>query len=231
MPKTGPPSVHNHLQLVRALGIETTATSYVGLVAPSASDLQWARDRLRQAGLDESTPYVLMAPAASRRRAVKEWPAGRFAELSRHVLELGYGVVVVGTNHLAEFADFTTTPFVDLTGETSLCQILALAQGATCFVGIDSGVMHLAAAVGCRCLGLFGPSDSRITGPQGEGHRVVRLGLDCSPCHASACDSKRCMEGLSVGLVKESLLDLLASDADDRHRPPPPRRTEPDHEE
>ncbi len=69
-------------------------------------------------------------------------------------------------------------------------------------VGVDSGVMHLAAAVGTPVVGLFGPSDPNITGPQGEGHRVVCVDMPCRPCLGKSCDiDRQCMRRVTPDMV------------------------------
>ena len=64
-------------------------------------------------------------------------------------------------------------------------------------MAVDSGVLHLCAAAGGRVVGLYGPSNPLVTGPQGPGHEVVSLELDCSPCVRTDCKlGRRCMAEL-----------------------------------
>jgi len=80
----------------------------------------------------------------------------------------------------------------------------------------DTGPMHLAAAVGTPVVAVFGPSDPRRYGPLGEGHRVLRVDLPCSPCNQVRLPPARCrghvpdcMDGIRVETVVAAALELL----------------------
>jgi heptosyltransferase I len=106
---------------------------------------------------------------------------------------------------------------IDLGGRLDLAALGALYGRCAAVVVADTGPLHVAAAVGARAVGLFGPTDPARTGPYGEGHRVVRAALDCVPCRAKACrrtDRPRaCMEDLSVEAVEAAVLSVLAEGA------------------
>ncbi len=63
---------------------------------------------------------------------------------------------------------------------------------------LDSGPMHIAAAVGTKTIALFGPTSPERTGPYGKNHVVIRKGLHCSPCFRKTCDDIRCMNDIGV---------------------------------
>ena len=121
--------------------------------------------------------YALLIPGAAPHRPGKRWPVGHFAALAR-VLEAG-GVtpVVVGAASegvLAAEILAGCPGAVDLTGRTSLRALAGLAAGAAFAVGNDTGPMHLAAAMGCGGVVLFGAdSDPALTAPRGR-MRVLR---------------------------------------------------------
>ena len=75
----------------------------------------------------------------------------------------------------------------------------------------DSGPMHLAAAVGTRCIALFGPTDPRRTAPAGAGHRLLSRDLWCSPCFRRRCPLLHhgCLRGIGVVEVRDTALELL----------------------
>jgi heptosyltransferase-1 len=68
-------------------------------------------------------------------------------------------------------------------------------------VTADTGAMHLAAALETPVVALFGPTAPWRTGPFGEGHEIVRLGLTCSPCLKRRCPDPRCLTELPVAAV------------------------------
>ena len=70
--------------------------------------------------------------------------------------------------------------------------------------------MHLAAALGTPVAALFGPTAPWRTGPFGEGHQVVRLGLSCSPCFKRQCPDPRCLTDLSPEMVEAACEKILS---------------------
>ena len=86
-----------------------------------------------------------------------------------------------------------------LAAHNDLRDLVGLLDRCDLFVGIDSGVLHLAAAVGKPCVALFGPTDPEQTGPQGNGHVVVR-----------ACEEGPGEMGeIDVAPVTEAIADVL----------------------
>src|SRR2546427_12359609 len=71
---------------------------------------------------------------------------------------------------------------IDLMGQTTLKDLIALLRRARLLITNDSGPMHLAAAVGTPVIALFGPNDPARTGPYGAGHTGLRSRVPCSPC-------------------------------------------------
>ena len=98
----------------------------------------------------------------------------------------------------------------DLTGKLGLRALTALLMRAGLFVGIDSGVMHLASASDIPVVGLFGPTDPLYVGPQNSRSAVVSLSMDCMPCYLKkTCDDVRCMRDLSAEKVLEACIGLM----------------------
>jgi ADP-heptose:LPS heptosyltransferase len=90
--------------------------------------------------------------------------------------------------------------------------LAALYERASLVVTIDSGPMHLAAAMGTPVVALFGPTAPWRTGPFGAEHRVLRVEMACSPCLKRTCRyNHECMEQLSVDQVVEAAAKVLSS--------------------
>ena len=90
---------------------------------------------------------------------------------------------------------------VNLAGRTSLKELAYLYSRCSVLVCTDTGPMHIAAAMGCRVVALFGPTSPLRTGPYGTGHSVIRSGIDCSPCFKKECDDTKCMKDITVDMV------------------------------
>ena len=164
-------------------------------VAPDAIDA--AR---RKFGIEG--PYAALCPGAEYGPA-KRWPY--FAELARR---LGLPTVALGSARDRE--ECGELPGRNLAGETTLDEAIELLAGAELVVSNDSGLMHVAAALGRPLVALFGSSSPRHTPPLSATARVLWLGIECSPCYARECPLGhfRCMRELSV----EQVLQKLGSD-------------------
>jgi len=170
----GPPSTANNLRLTRALGCPTPNDSYQGLLRASEEDQAAVRTVLTERGWDGSGDLVVFAGGASRGRELKEWPADRLLEACRRTAGDGVWAVVVGTERRPEVEHAPEDGVLDLTRRTGLRDLVGLLDLARLFVGNDSGVLHLAAALGTPCVALFGPTNPAVTGPQGSSHRILR---------------------------------------------------------
>ncbi len=99
------------------------------------------------------------------RRAEKCW--GGFKQLTELVLreDRNRKVVWAGSSYVHDRNAFPPAQFANVTGNTSLVSLPALIRRADWVIANDSGPMHLAAAMGVRVMGIFGPTDPRLFGP------------------------------------------------------------------
>ena len=99
------------------------------------------------------------------RRAEKTW--GGFKQLTELILrdDKRHKVIWAGSNYVHDRGSYPAAQFVNLTGNTSLVSLPALIKRADWVIANDSGPMHLAAALGIRVVGIFGPTDPRLFGP------------------------------------------------------------------
>ncbi|WP_354857252.1 glycosyltransferase family 9 protein [Acetobacter fabarum] len=125
-----------------------------GVTPVDRPDLGW----LVGGGPHLPQPYALLVPGAAPHRPAKRWPAGHYGQLAAQMVAHGITPVVVGSageQPLAAQILRYCPQALDLTGQTSLPDLAGLAARAWGAVGNDTGPMHLAAEVGCRCLVLF----------------------------------------------------------------------------
>ena len=98
---------------------------------------------------------------------------------------------------------------INLAGKTSLKELACLYSECRLLITTDTGPMHMAAAMGCPVVALFGPTAPWRTGPYGRGHRVIREDMDCSPCFRKRCSHIRCMKGITVEKVFETVKEFF----------------------
>jgi heptosyltransferase-2 len=136
----------------------------------------------------------------------KRWPSASYAGLARALIARGLSVVLFGsandapvTGEIAALAPGV----LDLAGQTALTDVIDLVAAARVAVSNDSGLMHVAAAVGTPVVGIYGSTSPDNTPPLAERRELVWLGLGCSPCHARECPlgHLNCLNLLDVGRV------------------------------
>ena len=139
--------------------------------------------------------YIVLCPGAEYGPA-KRWPY--FTELAER---LDLPVVLLGSANDQEAA--AAVPGRNLVGKTSLDEAIQLIAGAAAVVSNDSGLMHVAAALGRPQVALFGSSSPEHTPPASASARVLWLRLECSPCFERECPLGhfRCMKEITVEQV------------------------------
>lgn len=160
--------------------------------------------------------FAAIHPGAST--PFKVWPTDRFAELARRLQdEHGVGTVLLGGgDSQAAAATVANDPGLTMTsrmGPLDLEQTAAVIRAARVFIGSDSGLGHLAVALGVPTVVLFGPSDPLKWGWTGPRHAVVSRHLPCAPCfifgYHKPCRRVACMTQLDVPAVLEAVRTVL----------------------
>lgn len=196
-----PPSTVNNLRLVEAIGGKVTCRDYSGLIQSTSAQVERANRLLEAHGVRSSDPIAVLSPGTSGRRGVKEWTDEGFAEVGRYLARRGLKPVILGTQ-AADNIVKQCNEILDMSGKTDLGEVVAILAMASVLVAVDSGVLHLGAAVKTPVVGLYGSSNPAITGPQGEGHIVLTSGAECSPCVKTECSlGRKCMTDLKPELV------------------------------
>jgi ADP-heptose:LPS heptosyltransferase len=90
--------------------------------------------------------------------------------------------------------------------------LIALLAGSCFFLGNDTGPTHIAAALGKKCVVIFGASDSKVWSPWKVEHRIVENPFPCSQCPRGRCESlatSQCIFSITVDEVREACEALL----------------------
>jgi heptosyltransferase-2 len=171
----------------------------------------------------ERQGYWVMAPGAEYGPA-KRWPAEHFAALARAIFQkTDQSVVLLGSSKDSAVCETirrlanADSPAVcrDLSGKTRLDQAFSVIGHARAMVGNDSGLMHIAAALGVPQVALFGSSSPLHTPPLSDAAQTIWLKnaphylppLDCAPCFARECPlgHTRCLQDITPEMVLERL--------------------------
>ena len=156
-------------------------------------------------------PAIALMPGAEYGPA-KQWPLAYFRELAEKLVAAGKQVWILGgakdATAGAEIAASGLPELYNLCGKTQLADVVDLLAAAEAAVTNDSGLMHVAAAVGTKVHGIYGSSSPAYTPPLTTDKQIHYLALDCSPCFKRTCPlgHTNCLKQIGVEQVMESVL-------------------------
>ncbi len=167
----------------------------------------------REYNIDENYEFALIHPTAAF--ATKQWAVENFAEVVKFLFERGIIAIAVGTkDDLPTLLDlFGKSPLQVVLHNKTLPQIAALAAKARIFIGNDSGIAHIAAAVNTPSVVVFGSSNVAHWRPWTSApNEVVTENLACAPCAGYNCaqfDAPECIRRVEVKSVLAAIEKVL----------------------
>lgn len=203
-----------YLRLVALLGVPRPESPRLALRV-TEDELASMRSRLSSLGVPEGEGVVGINPGATFGSA-KRWFPDRFAAVADALSEeWDASVVLMGSVPemplSAEIEARMRRKPVNLAGRTTVRELMSLLSQCSFLVTNDSGPMHIGAALGIPIAAIFGPTDWRKTSPWTEKARVLRVDVDCSPCHLRECNrGHECMLGVTAEMVIAAAMELMA---------------------
>ena len=147
----------------------------------------------------------------------KQWPAAYFAEIATRVLKKGWGVWIFGSSNDRSVADLILgnigeefrDSYIDLVGKTDLSEAIDLLSLVSVVLSNDSGLMHVAAALGKNVIGLYGSTSPDFTPPLSNSKKLISTDIECRPCFERECrfGHLRCL----TEIKPERVLDAITS--------------------
>ena len=197
--------VDEYRGLLEAVGIAAPETTPVWRLGVDAAAAELISAWLREAGVSDGRPPVGLHLGASFGSS-KLWPAAAFGEAASHLRERGLHPVLLGspddTGMAAAVSSVAGWAVPSLVGRDRLELLPRLLARLACLISSDTGVAHLAAAVGTPTVTLFGPTDPRLTAPRSRTARAVEGRAPCAPCFLPRCPIDHvCMRDITVASV------------------------------
>jgi len=180
-------SRHIILGFMKLLGREGAVNAPGIFLSPE--EMKWtgeflASNKLQTGNITGFGPGATFGPA-------KRWPKENWVELGKELVKRGHRILIFGSGEETELcgqiAHGIGPKAISLAGTASLRQSAALLSLCSNFITNDTGVMHLAAAVGTKVTAIFGSTNPVWTKPWGEKHRVIYKQEPCSPCYQREC--------------------------------------------
>lgn len=188
--------VEYYLSILKAVGLKAESRNPVLYL--SKKDIAKAENLLQLQGICKNDFILGISPGAIFGNA-KRWPFERFAKISDWASERwGAKVIILGSGKEKDIgnkiAGIMRNKAADFCGTTSLGEAMGIISRCNLFVTNDSGLMHVAAALGVPTLAIFGSTDHVATGPRGIKTRIIKHDIDCSPCLKPECPTDfKCM--------------------------------------
>ncbi len=166
---------------------------------------------LEASGVRQGDSLLIVAPGA--RWESKKWPSSFFISVLENLRKSCPDIVFVlagSRDDSAACAEIAASEsvgnVVDLSGRTSLPGLFELIRMGRAMLCVDSGPMHIAAALSVPVFAMFGPTDPAMTGPYGGGHMVFQSG-SCIKCFRRYCSrtSGNCHEAVDAVAVAEAI--------------------------
>lgn len=178
------------------------------------------------------SPYIIIQLSSANNKApYKNWAIEKWIKLLEHlcISYPNFNIVLLGDNselHLNQKINdnFKNTNIVSLIGKTTLSEVVEIMSKSQFYVGLDSGLMHIAISLNKPTFTIWGASSPILYGYEwldSKKHKIINLNLSCSPCNAwlnantsrvknpLLCSDFRCVQDISVSNVISELDDFI----------------------
>jgi lipopolysaccharide heptosyltransferase II len=191
---------------------------YLGIV-PEPVEWKLFLTEAEQVGVDRHLEGVSGGFAAlfvGSRWESKNWFPSQMASCAELIQQRhGLGVILLGSKQdvtrAREVEISCRRSIVNLAGRTSLREAVGIIAKANVAVGPDTGLMHVAAAVGTPVVSLWGATNPARTGPYGFEEFVIQGKADCSPCYLRRCPIGRvCMQSIEISEIMAKIESALS---------------------
>lgn len=200
--------VQQYLDVIRYLGSKVKEPYF------PMPELKEEKEKIKQL-LEAAFPkagkedLAVLVPGAGW--VTKEWPVPNFIELAKYLISKGKFIVLAGgkaeTDKCREIAEaLPQDKVLNLAAKTNLKELAALMGSVGLCIGGDTGPVHIAAAMDCRIIALFGASSGHRAGPYGKKVTIISTTEECAPCFKRQCPLKKnCMAKITVAQVTDKL--------------------------
>ncbi|MBC8500878.1 MAG: glycosyltransferase family 9 protein [Nanoarchaeota archaeon] len=207
-----------YMGLGELVGIKKRITNLLKLKVRE-KDKKKADSFLKQSYIKKFDLLVGICPGAAESVRERMWPKERFVTLADKIVKkYGAKIVFIGSPKesklIEQIKNKMTEPSINVAGKLTLEQTFSLIEKCKIFISNDTGPMHIAAAQGCKVIGLFGPNTPKRWAPFGKGNISLYHKTECSPCIVNEkgimpkCfnrEFQKCMKLITVEEVEKHL--------------------------
>jgi heptosyltransferase-2 len=204
-----------YLDLIEAFTGEAIGQPPTHSLVITEQELHETRSLLQSLGVDVERPMLAVSPSAAYGTA-KQWEPSSFAQLidRLNTLHPNLQILFFGSQQerrkVSSICSQAVGSVFNLAGELSLRESMVSISLCDCFLGNDSGLLHIASAVEVPYVGIFGPTIPHKTAPVATHSKVLYRKADCAPCNVRDCPTDhRCMKAITVDEVFEAVVSIL----------------------
>jgi len=208
-----PHKVHRYLSALMPLGFDlSTFTPGLTLQLPAGLD-SFAEAFWQTRGIDRQQPLLMVTVRTTW--PDKNWEPANFGQ-ALNTLPANVQIVFCGSPgdevFIKEAQAKMNRPSLSIAGQTSLLELAALLKTADLLLSCDTGPLHIADAIGCKTLSLWGPTQPDVYGPLTKGHEFIISPHDCLRCLKTKCQHKTnaCMKAITPEMVAAKLKNIFA---------------------
>ncbi|MCD9529320.1 lipopolysaccharide heptosyltransferase II [Photobacterium carnosum] len=169
--------------------------------------------------INQNRTSIALCPGAAYGSA-KCWPIDHYTSVAKSLIEAGCNILLFGSDNEKKLTDQIEKSLSNdaqhychnLAGKTSLTDVIDLLASSSTVIGNDSGLMHVAAAVQCNVVALYGPTTPNYTPPLTDKKVILHTDISCRPCFKRECPLKhnKCMTEISPQQVIAAINNLKA---------------------
>ncbi len=211
-----PLNIEEKVKSIIERDLDTLAPLNIGKITDSQKKTQLIIKKENSLFLDEEIPEKTIGFGIGASRPVKMWPPEKFIELGKKLSENGCHIAVFCSEIEREMGEYISGEIgknAILYAGADLMRVAYLISQLSGFIGNDSGMRHMAAALNIKTITLFGPEDPVEWHPysEREGHYALHKKLDCINCAEYICKNKNhlCMESISPDAVFKTALKVF----------------------
>lgn len=211
------PVVEHYYGLLKILEIDSKHFEKRLYFYPDPKESLWLKSLFQKYSISEKELKILVIPGGGASWGVnahyKQWPIEHFSSLiSKLILHLNARIFFAGGKEDQPLSSTLCDQFkssVDLCGKTNLHQLAALMKSSHLVIGNESGPLHLATALDCKAILLYGPVSQKMYGPYSETNNQIAVyhHTPCRPCYQNyrspLCENRICLNELSPVKVFE----------------------------
>ena len=202
--------IKNYLDIVKALGVKTEEKP-PSLYLKESYTIE-ADKVLKGLGIDENQLLVGFSPGAAYGPA-KRWPADSFAQIAKRAIKSWNAkILLFGSKKetsICQKIQQKVEDVIDLSGKLDLGTTMGVIKRCDIFLSNDSGLMHIASALGIPTIGIFGSTDPELTGPKGICSYSIKSSISCSPCFKRECPKNlECLYSISPDQVWKKMEEI-----------------------